>query len=96
MKTIKVKQLVTLACLAATLLLADGTYLLDVPALDIRCPVLVIRSASGNRDAVTVRGPLLEATFHPPAEHRDRAQLGGELRPQDWVRSGQSRGRTSG
>lgn len=42
---------------AATLLLADGTYLLDVPALDIQCPGLVIRSANGNRDAVIVRGP---------------------------------------
>jgi glyoxylase-like metal-dependent hydrolase (beta-lactamase superfamily II) len=41
----------------ATLLLADGTYLLDVPALDILCPGLVIRSATGNRDAVIVRGP---------------------------------------
>jgi hypothetical protein len=41
----------------ATVLLADGTYLLDVPALDIRCPDLVIRSDSGNRDAVILRGP---------------------------------------
>ena len=41
----------------ATLLLADGTYLLDVPAIEIRCPGLVIRSAKGNRDAVVVRGP---------------------------------------
>jgi glyoxylase-like metal-dependent hydrolase (beta-lactamase superfamily II) len=41
----------------ATLLLADGTYVLDVPALDIQCPGLVIRSAGGNRDAVIVRGP---------------------------------------
>jgi hypothetical protein len=42
---------------AATLLLEDGTYLLDVPALEIQCPGLVIRSANGNRDAVTLRGP---------------------------------------
>ena len=42
---------------AATLLLADGTYLLDGPVLDIQGPGLVIRSASGNRDAVIVRGP---------------------------------------
>ena len=41
----------------ATLLLADGTYLLDVPALEIHCPGLVIRSSHGNRDAVIVRGP---------------------------------------
>lgn len=37
---------------AATLLLADGTYLLDGATLEIQCPGLVIRSASGNRDAV--------------------------------------------
>jgi hypothetical protein len=42
---------------AATILLADGTYRLDVPALEIRCEGLVVRSASGDRDAVVVRGP---------------------------------------
>jgi hypothetical protein len=42
---------------AATLLLADGTYGLDGPTLEIQCPGLVVRSASGNRDAVIVRGP---------------------------------------
>lgn len=42
---------------ATTILLADGTYLLDVPALEIQCPGLIIRSASGNREAVIVRGP---------------------------------------
>lgn len=41
----------------ATLLLEDGTYLLNLPALDIQCPGLVIRSAKGNRDTVIVRGP---------------------------------------
>jgi hypothetical protein len=40
-----------------TLLLANGTYSLDVPALDIRCPSLVIRSAEGDRDQVVLRGP---------------------------------------
>jgi hypothetical protein len=45
------------ANVATTILLADGTYLLDVPALDIRCQGLVIRSATGNRDAVILRGP---------------------------------------
>jgi len=45
------------AKVAATLLLADGTYVLDVPAFEIQCPGLIIRSASGNRDAVIVRGP---------------------------------------
>jgi hypothetical protein len=32
---------------ATTFLLEDGTYVLDVPALDIQCPGLVIRSAGG-------------------------------------------------
>lgn len=41
----------------ATLLLADGVYVLEGPGLQIRCPGLVIRSASGNREAVVVRGP---------------------------------------
>ena len=40
-----------------TLLLAAGTYRLDVPMLEVRCPGLVVRSASGNRDSVIVRGP---------------------------------------
>lgn len=42
---------------ATTLLLADGVYVLDVPALPMRCPGLVIRGARGDRDAVVVRGP---------------------------------------
>ena len=45
------------AKVATTLLLEDGTYLLDVPALEIQCPGLVIRSAKGNRDGVVIRGP---------------------------------------
>ena len=45
------------AKVATTLLLEDGIYLLDVPALEIKCPGLVIRSSKGDRDAVTVRGP---------------------------------------
>jgi hypothetical protein len=45
------------ANVACTILLDDGTYLLDLPALDIRFSGLVIRSATGNRDAVIVRGP---------------------------------------
>jgi hypothetical protein len=40
-----------------TVLLADGTYRLDVPSLEILCPGLVLRSARGDRDAVVVRGP---------------------------------------
>ena len=40
-----------------TLLLADGDYVLDVPALELACTGLVVRGASGNRDAVVVRGP---------------------------------------
>ena len=42
---------------AATILVEDGTYMLDVPALEIQCAGLVIRSASGNRDVVVIRGP---------------------------------------
>jgi len=42
---------------AATLLLAEGTYVLDVPTLEIQCPGLVIRSANGKRDGVLLRGP---------------------------------------
>ena len=41
----------------ATLLLADGIYTLDAPGLEIRRAGLVIRSASGKRDMVMVRGP---------------------------------------
>ncbi len=43
--------------LAATLLLADGTYLLDGPGLEVLCPGLVIRSENGVRDRVLIRGP---------------------------------------
>ena len=45
------------AQVATTLLLEDGTYILDVPALEIQCPGLIIRSASGSRDGVIIRGP---------------------------------------
>lgn len=41
----------------ATILIADGTYVLQGPALHLNCPHLVIRSASGNRDTVRLRGP---------------------------------------
>jgi len=41
----------------ATILLADGTYTLDSAALNITCDGLVIRSASGKREKVIVRGP---------------------------------------
>jgi hypothetical protein len=41
----------------ATILLADGTYTLDSAALQLTCDGLVIRSASGDRDKVIVRGP---------------------------------------
>lgn len=51
----------------ATLLLADGTYQLDVAALDLQCPGLVIRSASGKRERVVVRGPNKE-----PGSRRER------------------------
>jgi hypothetical protein len=42
---------------AATLLLEDGTYMLEAGTLEVRCPGLVIRSANGKRDAVILRGP---------------------------------------
>lgn len=45
------------AGIARTLLLEDGSYVLDVPALEIQCPGLVIRSARGLRDTVVLRGP---------------------------------------
>ncbi len=45
------------AKIPTTILLEDGTYTLNVPALEILCPGMVIRSASGNRNAVIVRGP---------------------------------------
>ncbi|MCB1126225.1 MAG: hypothetical protein KDM81_07000 [Verrucomicrobiae bacterium] len=48
---------VNAAKVPATLLLADGTYVLDVPVLEVQCPGLVIRSESGNRAAVMLRGP---------------------------------------
>ena len=41
----------------ATILVSNGVYVLDVPTLNITCPGLVIRSASGDRNAVVIRGP---------------------------------------
>jgi len=41
----------------ATILVADGEYVLDVQTLQLRCPGLIIRGASGNRDNVIIRGP---------------------------------------
>lgn len=41
----------------ATLLIADGDYLLDIPVLQVNCSGLIVRSASGNRDRVLLRGP---------------------------------------
>ena len=41
----------------ATILIADGEYLLDIPMLHITCPGLVIRSRSGDRSQVVIRGP---------------------------------------
>ena len=41
----------------ATILIADGTYVLDIPLLHIMCDRLIIRSQSGNREAVVIRGP---------------------------------------
>jgi len=41
----------------ATILLADNTYQLAGLTLVVRCPGLIVRSASGDRDAVVLRGP---------------------------------------
>jgi len=41
----------------ATILIADGTYWLQVPMLHLNCPALIIRSTSGNRERVVLRGP---------------------------------------
>lgn len=41
----------------ATILLADHTYVLDLPALHVTCPGLIIRGAGGDRDQVVIRGP---------------------------------------
>ena len=41
----------------ATILIADGTYVLDIPLLHIMCDGLMIRSASGNRESVILRSP---------------------------------------
>lgn len=45
------------AAVPATILLADNTYQLGNQTLVIRCPGLIFRSQSGNRDAVILRGP---------------------------------------
>jgi hypothetical protein len=41
----------------ATILIADGTYVLQVPMLHLSSPNLIVRSASGERDRVVLRGP---------------------------------------
>ena len=41
----------------ATILVSNGTYTLDIPVLHLYCPDLIIRGASGDRDAVVIRGP---------------------------------------
>ena len=41
----------------ATLLLAEGTYRLDIPLPEVTCPGLVIRSEKGIRERVILRGP---------------------------------------
>ena len=45
------------AGIPATILLADGEYVLDVLSLQLKCEGLIIRSSSGNRDNVIIRGP---------------------------------------
>jgi len=41
----------------ATILIADGTYTLDINMLHLTCSNLVVRSAGGNRESVVIRGP---------------------------------------
>lgn len=41
----------------ATILIADGSYVLDIPMLHVTCPGLVFRSANGDRNSVILRGP---------------------------------------
>ncbi|MFH0880309.1 MAG: right-handed parallel beta-helix repeat-containing protein [Lentisphaerota bacterium] len=41
----------------ATILISNGTYVLDVWALPVTCNHVIIRGASGQRDAVILRGP---------------------------------------
>lgn len=45
------------AAVPATILLADNTYQLGSQTLVVRCRGLILRSQSGNRDAVIIRGP---------------------------------------
>jgi len=45
------------AGIPATILLSDGTYVLDISMLHVTCPGLIVRSAGGDRDAVVIRGP---------------------------------------
>jgi len=53
----ELKHAVNTATAPSTILLANGTYTLDGAALHVRTDGLVIRSASGNRDKVILRGP---------------------------------------
>lgn len=41
----------------ATILVSNGTYVLDTWALPVTCDQLIVRSLSGDRDAVVIRGP---------------------------------------
>ncbi|MBN1268412.1 MAG: hypothetical protein JXB04_02410, partial [Kiritimatiellae bacterium] len=41
----------------ATILVSNGTYILDVDMLQITNHNIIIRSLSGDRDAVVIRGP---------------------------------------
>lgn len=48
---------VNAAGVPATILVSDGTYVLDISMLHITCPGLIMRGAGGDRDAVVLRGP---------------------------------------
>ncbi len=65
----------------ATILVSNGTYVLDVPMLHLTCDRLIVRGVSGDRDAVILRGPdegtsaTLQHVFLIPASHVTIADL---------------------
>ena len=72
---------VNAAGVPATILVSNGTYVLTDWALPMTCPRVIIRSLSGNRDAVIIRGPnegpsaSLEHVFWVTASHVTIADL---------------------
>ncbi|NCC50666.1 MAG: hypothetical protein EOM20_05560 [Spartobacteria bacterium] len=58
---------VNAAGVPATILIADGTYMLDTWALPLTCDNVIIRGASGNREQVVIRGP--DTGYSASVEH---------------------------